>query len=79
MNYSEIIYMLQIRLWNLARKECIRSIQAHEGYISGAEFMPDGEHFITVGDDSNIKIWETSPSDEDNILPTDTVISKVLR
>ncbi|KAL0273029.1 UNVERIFIED_CONTAM: hypothetical protein PYX00_005804 [Menopon gallinae] len=68
----------EIRLWNLARKECVMSIQAHEGYIRGVEFMPDGEHYITVGDDNNIKIWETNPSDEDDIAPTDTVISKTV-
>lgn len=61
----------------MTRKECIRSIQAHEGYVRGATFLPDGEHFLTVGDDKSIKLWETDPEDEDNIEPTDTVVSKV--
>ena len=38
--------------------------------------MPDGEHFITIGD-KNIKIWETEISNENFIEPTDTMVSKV--
>lgn len=58
-------------------RKCLRSIQAHDGYIRGSVFLPDGEHFLTTGDDKTIKMWETNPTDEDNIEPTDTVVSKV--
>ena len=61
----------------MPRKHCIRSIQAHSGYVRGSVFLPDGEHFLTVGDDKTIKMWETDPSDEDSIQPTDTFLSKV--
>lgn len=68
----------EIRLWDLARKHCMRSIQAHEGYVRGSVFLPDGEHFLTVGDDKTIKMWETEPSDDDLIQPTDTFLSKTV-
>lgn len=71
------LFKLQIRLWDLSRKECLRSVQAHESYIRGTVFLPDGDHFLTIGDDKTIKMWETDPSDESNVEPTDTVFSKV--
>lgn len=55
----------------------MRKIQAHEGYVRGSAFLPDGEHFLTIGDDKTIKLWETDPSNEDVIEPTDTFLSKV--
>lgn len=67
----------EVKLWDLPRKECIRTIQAHEGYIRGAVFLPNGEHFLTIGDDKCIKFWETSPENESVVEPTDTMFSKV--
>lgn len=71
-------YYFQVKLWNLTSRKCIRSIRAHDGYIRGTTFLPDGEHFLSVGDDKTIKIWETDPGDADNVEPTDTVVSKVI-
>lgn len=69
--------MFQVKLWDLAQKHCIRTVQAHEGYIRGVTFLPDGEHFLTVGDDKCVKMWETSPDEGTFVEPTDTVFSKV--
>ncbi|KAK6637130.1 hypothetical protein RUM44_007544 [Polyplax serrata] len=68
----------EVKLWNLTSRKCIRSIRAHDGYIRGTTFLPDGEHFLSVGDDKTIKIWETDPGDADNVEPTDTVVSKTV-
>jgi len=45
----------------------VRSIQAHDGYVRGMSFTPDGETFITVGDDKNIRFWPALANDEEGI------------
>lgn len=67
-----------MKLWNLGTKKCVRSIQAHEGLVRGLCFLADGDHFLTVGDDKCIKMWETEPESEENVEPTDTSFSKVV-
>ncbi|EEB16671.1 pre-mRNA-splicing factor PRP17, putative [Pediculus humanus corporis] len=65
----------EVKLWDLSSKKCLQTIQAHDSCIRGCTFLPDGEHFITIGD-KNIKIWETEISNENFIEPTDTMVSK---
>lgn len=63
----------QICVWNLPQRVCTRSINAHDGIVRGIVPNPNGEHFITVGDDKNIKIW-TFEDDE----PVKTIISETI-
>ncbi|KAM7292824.1 DDB1- and CUL4-associated factor 13 [Ixodes scapularis] len=67
----------EVKIWNLAERKCVRTIQAHRGMIRGITFPADGDRFLTVGDDKNIKTWKTEPpgwgeTDE----PVDTIITK---
>ncbi|XP_077287370.1 DDB1- and CUL4-associated factor 13 [Arctopsyche grandis] len=67
----------EVKLWNLATQKCVKSFLAHEGYVRQICFLPDGERFITVGDDSTIKTWNVelpNPGEEEE--PLDTVLSK---
>ncbi|XP_067010054.1 DDB1- and CUL4-associated factor 13 [Anabrus simplex] len=66
----------EIRYWDLPQQECVCSIQAHSGFVRGMTFVPDGSRLISVGDDKNIKTWDTDVGDGVSNDPIDTVISK---
>jgi DDB1- and CUL4-associated factor 13 len=71
----------EIRLWNVPSRNCTKSIFAHDGWVRGAVFTPDGSNFITVGDDKTIKTWITQKSELDEDydtpdIPINTVLSK---
>ncbi|XP_058810747.1 DDB1- and CUL4-associated factor 13 [Phymastichus coffea] len=69
-----------VKVWNLPQRTCERSILAHDGNVRGIAYSPDGEHFITIGDDKTIKTWKSEkPDDEDEEdLPIKTIISKTI-
>lgn len=67
----------EVRLWDVALKVCLRDFTAHEGIIRGIAVSPSGDHFITVGDDKNIKMWKTDPLQEDDESPN-TILSKTI-
>ncbi|CAB4018684.1 DDB1- and CUL4-associated factor 13-like [Paramuricea clavata] len=54
----------EVKLWNLSRKECIRSYSAHSGFVRGLAVVPTGEIFISVGDDKLIKHWRWKQDDD---------------
>jgi len=66
--------MFQVRLWSLPERKCISSFQAHEGFVRGLSFTPDGDRFMTIGDDKTIKTWEVEGDHEE---PINTILSKV--
>lgn len=66
----------EVKLWDLPRKVCVRTVQAHEGFIRGLCFLPDGDHFVTIGDDKSIKVWETELDYGQVVEPTDTFFSR---
>lgn len=69
----------EVRLWNLPTRQCVRRLQAHEGYVRGVAFTPDGSKFLTIGDDKTIKTWNTDVSAfqtaEENV---NTILSKTI-
>lgn len=67
----------EVRLWNLSMQKCIRNFVAHEGYVRQVCFLPNGERFITVGDDKTIKTWNfEAPHPDEEEEPLDTILSK---
>ncbi|XP_069699869.1 DDB1- and CUL4-associated factor 13 [Periplaneta americana] len=69
----------EVRLWELPQQKCVRSFQAHDGYVRGISFLPDGGQFITTGDDKTIKMWKTESSDiGEEEEPNNTYISKTV-
>lgn len=70
----------QIKLWDLPRKTCTRTIQAHTGFVRGLCFPTDGTTFISIGDDKSIKYWkyDVAGDDEDDAEPTSTAISTTI-
>lgn len=45
----------EIKLWDLPRQRCVKSLHAHAGYVRGLAVSHDGRHFFSCGDDKNIK------------------------
>ncbi len=71
---------LQVKQWNIPLRKCVRTTQAHEGYVRGMTFSEDSETLITIGDDKNIRFWSTKPpeGEEGNTdTPNHSVITKV--
>lgn len=67
----------EVKVWNLAERTCVRTLQAHRGMVRGIAFLGDGHRFITVGDDKNIKTWRTeSPAWGEPDEPVNTIITR---
>ncbi|CAH2231029.1 jg3471 [Pararge aegeria aegeria] len=65
----------EIRLWDLASRKCTRHFTAHEGWVRSLCFTPDGQNFMSVGDDKTIKTWKSEVCDEEDEEPTNTLLS----
>lgn len=63
----------EIRLWQLANRNCTSSWQAHEGVIRGLTFDPSGDRLLSCADDKTIKSWSTATVSD---TPLDTVVCK---
>ncbi|KAL9961477.1 hypothetical protein ACROYT_G030423 [Oculina patagonica] len=72
----------EIRLWNLPRRECLRTLTAHTGFVRGLCVSPSGDSFISVGDDKVIKQWNMAQSFDISLqtsqAPINTIIGKNL-
>ena len=61
----------------LSTQRCVRSVQAHSGFVRGMVCSTDGNTLVTLGDDNTIKHWSTSALAEDSDKPINTVVAKV--
>ncbi|KAJ9584143.1 hypothetical protein L9F63_021508 [Diploptera punctata] len=69
----------EVRMWDLPRQRCIRNFRAHDGYIRGITFEPEGNNFFTAGDDKTIKMWKTEPPEwGEEEEPINTYISRTV-
>lgn len=69
----------EVRIWDLPNRTCLRNFVAHDGIVRGITYVPNGQHFITVGDDKTIKTWSSlTPQFGESEEPTNTVISKTV-
>ncbi|XP_074656953.1 DDB1- and CUL4-associated factor 13-like [Tubulanus polymorphus] len=68
----------EIRLWNLATRECVRTITAHDGFVRGISAHPSGKYFFSCGDDQTIKQWslDTEETSASNTEPMNTILGK---
>lgn len=47
-----------VRVWDLNSFTCKAEVpRAHEGFVRGVVATPDGDHFISCGDDKSAKMW----------------------
>ena len=48
----------EIRLWDLSRRSCVWRAVGHRGFVRGLAVTPDGESFLSAGDDGMVKQWD---------------------
>ena len=67
----------EIKLWDLAKQECVSTITAHTGFVRGLCMNQEGGRFISVGDDKIIKQWSYSDTARDDEWePESTILCK---
>ncbi|XP_072426721.1 DDB1- and CUL4-associated factor 13 [Chiloscyllium punctatum] len=69
----------EIKIWNLMNRQCIRTVQAHSGFVRGLCSRFCGASFFSVGDDKTIKQWKMEgPSFEEQEEPIHTILGKTV-
>lgn len=69
----------EVKIWNLTKRKCIRTIQAHEGFVRGICTRFCGTSFFTVGDDKTVKQWKMDgPGYGEEEEPLYTVLGKTV-
>ncbi|MXQ94461.1 hypothetical protein E5288_WYG022422 [Bos mutus] len=69
----------RVKIWNLTKRKCIRTIQAHEGFVRGICTRFCGTSFFTVGDDKTVKQWKMDgPSCGEEEEPLHTILGKTV-
>lgn len=55
----------QVKIWNLASRECQATLDAHRGLVNDISIdNNNGENFVTVGQDNQLKYWKISSTIE---------------
>lgn len=63
----------ELKLWDISKRRCDWTVQAHKGQIWSLVAAPDGASFFSVGNDKTVKRWSLQQSLEENEdLPVDT-------
>nr|XP_048313420.1 DDB1- and CUL4-associated factor 13 [Myodes glareolus] len=69
----------EVKIWNLTRRKCVRTIQAHEGFVRGICTRFCGTSFFTVGDDKTVKQWKMDgPGCGEEEEPLQTILGKTV-
>ncbi|KAL4842340.1 hypothetical protein H8958_006926 [Nasalis larvatus] len=83
-NYDPTLHPFEVpreyvRIWNLTQRNCIRTVQAHEGFVRGICTRFCGTSFFTVGDDKTVKQWKMDgPGYGEEEEPLHTILGKVI-
>ncbi|KAL6039710.1 hypothetical protein STEG23_000322 [Scotinomys teguina] len=68
-----------VKIWNLTKRKCVRTVQAHEGFVRGICTRFCGTSFFTVGDDKTVKQWKMDgPGYGEEEEPLHTILGKVI-
>lgn len=46
-----------IELWQLPQGVVSTTLEAHAGQVAAIEFLPDGNHLASIGDDHTLRLW----------------------
>src|SRR6266513_1923547 len=47
-----------IRIWDVERGTCLRTLTGHTNWVMGLAFTPDGKLLASGGADNLVKVWE---------------------
>jgi WD40 repeat protein len=64
-----------VRLWDIAKNQCIKILQGHTGMVTGVTFSPDGHLIATSSYDRTIKLWDLATGQLLHTLPEQIPIS----
>ncbi|VDH98241.1 WD repeat and SOF domain-containing protein 1, partial [Mytilus galloprovincialis] len=65
-----------VKVWSLAKRSCLQTIQAHEGMVQGLCMHQSGRYFFSVGNDKTIKQWSLSECGQIEEEPQSTILGK---
>ncbi|XP_053206603.1 DDB1- and CUL4-associated factor 13-like [Panonychus citri] len=65
----------QIKVWDLMKRKCVQSIQAHDGPVSGLCIPQHGDYFFSCGDTNVIKRWHINEANKDD-RPITSIVTK---
>ncbi|XP_071811688.1 DDB1- and CUL4-associated factor 13-like [Apostichopus japonicus] len=69
----------QVKVWNLATRKCVRTLNAHRGFVRGITVDRNCEYILTVGNDQTIKQWGMEPAASRELEePVNTIIGKTV-
>ncbi|XP_048882434.1 DDB1- and CUL4-associated factor 13 [Brienomyrus brachyistius] len=69
----------EVKVWNLPTRKCVRTLQAHEGFVRGMCVRFCGASFFTVGDDRTVKQWKMdTPGYGEEEEPLNTILGKTV-
>ncbi|CAL8247986.1 unnamed protein product [Lota lota] len=69
----------EVKVWNLTKHDCVRTIQAHEGFVRGMVVRFCGTSFFSIGDDKTIKQWSMeAPGYGVEEEPINTILGKTV-
>ena len=46
-----------VRVWDAATLELLKTLEGHTGYVMTVRFSPDGQKLASAGDDEQVKVW----------------------
>ena len=49
-----------IRRWSIASEECLHIYYSHSNYIYSLAVLPNGEDFVSVGEDRTLRVWSAN-------------------
>jgi WD40 repeat protein len=49
------------RLWATESGGLLATLQGHDGFVTSAQFSPDGKRVVTPSRDKTARLWETHP------------------
>jgi len=55
----------EIKIWDLTRREPLKTFKGHKGMVSGLAMSDDGSHFATASlQDHSVTLWESATGKE---------------
>jgi len=59
----------QVIVWDFARRERLKTLNDHTGWVTALAFSPDGKWFATAGADGAVMIWDAAQLTKVAVLP----------
>ncbi|KAK6168021.1 hypothetical protein SNE40_021929 [Patella caerulea] len=66
----------EVRVWNITKRNCVKSVQAHDGLVNGVCGHPNGEYIFSVGADKQIKQWNITVEGDIQDQPKSTILGR---